>query len=174
MNRIYDLEQKYLKKKVPEFHVGDTVRVHLKVVEGERERTQIFQGTVIRRRGRSTGETFTVRRVSFGEGVERIFPLHSPLVLDIEVVAHGKTRRAKLYYLRDRIGKATRVKVRGYATKALESKKAEATPEETPPEVDSAESDSAAASELESESSAQPAESASEESEPQMNTDEHG
>lgn len=130
MDRISALEQQHMKKKVPQFNVGDTVAVHVKVVEGDRERTQIFQGTVIRRRGSGTRETFTVRRIAFGEGVERVFPLHSPMVQDVQVIAHGKVRRAKLYYLRDRVGKHARVKVRGYATKASVAEEEEAQAEE--------------------------------------------
>jgi len=108
MGEMVDAEQK--KANVPEFAVGDTVRVHLKIVEGERERVQVFEGIVIRRRGGGSGETFTVRRISFGEGVERIFPLHSPRIENVEVVQYGKVRRSKLYYLRERVGKSVRVK----------------------------------------------------------------
>lgn len=105
---LVDAEQK--KANVPQFAVGDTVRVHLKIVEGERERVQVFEGIVIRRRGSGPGKTFTVRRISFGEGVERIFPLHSPRIENVEVVRYGKVRRSKLYYLRERVGKSARVK----------------------------------------------------------------
>jgi len=96
-------------RKLPRFHVGDTVRVHVRVVEGGRTRTQAFQGTVIGRRGSGPGETFTVRRVTFGEGVERIFPANSPSIDHIEVVRYGDVRRAKLYYLRKRVGKSARI-----------------------------------------------------------------
>ena len=99
-----------LKKEVPEFEIGDTVGVRCRIVEGEKERLQVFTGTVIARRGSGISETFIVRRIVNNEGVERTFPLHSPRVVDVEVVRHGKTRRAKLYFLRDRIGKATRLK----------------------------------------------------------------
>lgn len=99
-----------MKKEVPEFHVGDTVNVSVRIVEGEKERIQVFTGTVIGRRGSGISETFTVRRIVNNEGVERIFPVHSPKVAGIEVVRRGKVRRAKLYYLRERIGKATRLK----------------------------------------------------------------
>ena len=94
----------------PDFAPGDTVKVHARVVEGNRERIQVFQGVVIRRKGSGVRETFTVRKVSFGVGVERTFPLHSPIVAKIEVAARGDVRRAKLYYLRDRVGKAAKVK----------------------------------------------------------------
>ena len=94
----------------PAFAPGDTVRVHVRVVEGNRERIQVFQGIVIRRKGSGVRETFTVRKVSFGVGVERTFPLHSPIVAKIEVTTRGDVRRAKLYYLRDRVGKAAKVK----------------------------------------------------------------
>jgi len=102
--------QASLKRDVPNFDIGDTVRVITRIIEGEKERLQAFIGTVIARRGSGISETFTVRRIVNNEGVERIFPLHSPKIADIEVVSHGKTRRAKLYFLRDRIGKATRLK----------------------------------------------------------------
>ncbi len=99
-----------LKSSPPQFSVGDTVNVSVRIVEGEKERTQIFNGTVIGRRGSGISETFTVRRIVNNEGVERTFPLHSPKLSGVEVVRSGKTRRAKLHYLRDRIGKATRLK----------------------------------------------------------------
>lgn len=100
-----------LKKEVPSFRVGDTIKVHTKVVEGEKERIQIFQGIVIGRKGSGIQQSFTVRRISYGEGVERVFPLHSPRIDKIEVVSEGKVRRSKLYYLRGRQGKkATKVK----------------------------------------------------------------
>lgn len=108
IGELVETEQK--KASVPEFNVGDTVRVHVKIVEGERERVQVFEGIVIGRRGAGTGKTFTVRRITFGEGVERIFPLHSPRVENVEVVRYGKVRRSKLYYLRKRVGKAARVR----------------------------------------------------------------
>jgi len=120
-----------LKKDVPGFEVGDTVGVHVRIIEGEKERVQVFTGTVIARRGSGISETFTVRRIVNNEGVERTFPLHSPKVADIEVVRHGKVRRAKLYFLRDRVGKATRLKeVRPASKKGQPS--AEAPPEGAP------------------------------------------
>jgi large subunit ribosomal protein L19 len=106
------VEQDYMKTELPPFRPGDTVKVHVKVVEGTRERTQVFEGTVIRRRGAGLGATFTVRRISYGVGVERTFPLHSPRLDRIEVVRRGRIRRARLYYLRERIGKAARIKER--------------------------------------------------------------
>ena len=106
---IEELEQDYLKSDVPEFRVGDTVRVHARVREGTRDRVQVFEGTVIRRRGGGVNENFTVRRLSGDIGVERTFLIHSPIVTEVEVVRHGRVRRAKLYYLRDRIGRAARV-----------------------------------------------------------------
>ena len=99
-----------LKNDVPEFEIGDTVGVRVRIVEGDKERIQVFTGTVIARRGSGVSETFTVRRIVNNEGVERTFPIHSPKVADVEVVRHGKVRRAKLYFLRDRVGKATRLK----------------------------------------------------------------
>ncbi len=113
MNEIIKaIEMEQLRTDIPEFAVGDTVRVQVKVVEGTRERLQAFEGTVIARRNGGNRETFTVRRVSYGIGVERTFPLHSPRVDSIKVVRRGKVRRAKLYYLRDRVGKAAKVKER--------------------------------------------------------------
>lgn len=109
MNVIDLLEKEQLRTDLPDFRPGDSVRVHLKVVEGERERIQVFEGTVIRRNGGSVKETFTVRKVSQGIGVERTIPVHSPRVDKIEIIRHGRTRRARLYYLRDRVGKAARV-----------------------------------------------------------------
>lgn len=113
MNLIQEIERLQLKAVIPDFRPGDTVKVHAKIKEGNRERIQIFEGIVIARAGGGVGETFTVRKLSSGIGVERIFPLHSPNVDKIEVVKHGAVRRAKLYYLRDRTGKAaTRVRER--------------------------------------------------------------
>jgi large subunit ribosomal protein L19 len=112
MNPTDLVERTYLRDELPDFRPGDTVRVHVRVVEGERERTQVFEGVVIRRRGSKLSETFTVRKISFGVGVERTFPVHSPMVATIEVVARGDVRRAKLYYLRERIGKKAKVKER--------------------------------------------------------------
>ncbi len=111
MNEIIrSIEAKQIRTDLPEFKVGDTVRVWVKVVEGSRERLQAFEGTVIARRNGGIRETFTVRRVSYGIGVERTFPIHSPRVDRLEVIRHGKVRRAKLYYLRSRQGKAAKIK----------------------------------------------------------------
>ena len=115
MNPTDLVEQPFLKTDLPEFRPGDTVRVHVRVVEGERERVQVFEGVVIRRRGSQLSETFTVRKVSFGVGVERTFPVHSPMLAKIEVMTHGDVRRAKLYYLRSRVGKKAKVKERRQA-----------------------------------------------------------
>lgn len=112
MNIIEVLEQEQLKKEVPDFRPGDTVRVHVKVVEGTRERIQAFEGVVIARSGGAVRETFTVRRISYGIGVERTFPIHSPRVDRIEVMRRGIVRRAKLYYLRNLTGKAARIRER--------------------------------------------------------------
>lgn len=101
-----------MKENVPAFSIGDTIRVEVKIREGERERLQAFEGTVIAKKGSGVAETFTVRRVSYGVGVERVFPLHSPNVDSVKVVRRGKVRRSKLYYLRDRVGKAAKVKER--------------------------------------------------------------
>lgn len=110
MNIINVLEQEQLRTDIPEFRAGDTVRVHVKVVEGTRERIQLFEGVVIKRRGTGISEAFTVRKISNGVGVERTFPLHTPRVAQIEVVRYGKVRRAKLYYLRALHGKKARIK----------------------------------------------------------------
>jgi large subunit ribosomal protein L19 len=112
MNRTDLVERPYLRDDVPEFRPGDSVKVHVRVVEGERERVQVFEGIVIRRRGSQLSETFTVRKISFGVGVERTFPVHSPMIAKIEVTTLGDVRRAKLYYLRERIGKKAKVKER--------------------------------------------------------------
>jgi large subunit ribosomal protein L19 len=110
MQKTDIIESEYLRDDIPDFRPGDTVKVHVRVVEGNRERIQVFQGVVIARKGGGARETFTVRKVSFGIGVERTFPLHSPIISRIEVVTQGRVRRAKLYYLRDRVGKAAKVK----------------------------------------------------------------
>jgi large subunit ribosomal protein L19 len=112
MNTTDLVEQSYLRKGLPQFRPGDTVKVHVRVVEGNRERVQVFQGVVIRRSGGGLRETFTVRKISFGVGVERTFPLHSPSIAKLEVSQHGHVRRAKLYYLRDLRGKKARIKER--------------------------------------------------------------
>ena len=104
------IDKASLRDHVPDFGPGDTLKVHVRVVEGNRERTQVFEGVVIARRGDGIRETFTVRKLSFGVGVERTFPIHSPIVAEIEVMIRGDVRRAKLYYLRDRIGKAAKIK----------------------------------------------------------------
>ena len=110
MNLVNEIEREYLKKDVPTFNVGDTVRVYVKVVEGGKERLQAYEGIVIAKRNGSIRESFTVRRISYGVGVERTFPLHSPRIDRVEVVRKGKVRRAKLYYLEDRTGKKAKVR----------------------------------------------------------------
>jgi large subunit ribosomal protein L19 len=110
MHRIAKVEKAFMREDIPRFTPGDTVRVHVRIKEGEKERIQVFQGTVIGRRGGGTGETFTVRKISQGVGVERVFPLHSPNVAKIERVRVGSVRRAKLYYLRELTGKSARIK----------------------------------------------------------------
>jgi large subunit ribosomal protein L19 len=109
-NTIQTLEQRQLRTDLPQFKAGDTVRVHFKVIEGNRQRIQVFEGIVIKRQGSAFRETFTVRKQSFGVGVERTFPLHSPKIDKLEVVSIGDVRRAKLYYLRSRVGKKARVR----------------------------------------------------------------
>ncbi len=110
MDLMKALANQYMKEDAPQVSVGDTVRVHVKIKEGSRERIQVFEGTVIAKKHGGLEETITVRRLSYGVGCEKVFPLHSPLLEKIEVVRHGKVRRAKLYYLRDRLGKAAKVK----------------------------------------------------------------
>ncbi|MFA6947380.1 MAG: 50S ribosomal protein L19 [Eubacteriales bacterium] len=110
MDLIKAFTSEQLKKEIPQFNIGDTVRVYNKIKEGTRERIQIFEGTVISKHGGGISETFTVRRVTYGCGVEKTFPIHSPNVDNVEVIRNGKVRRAKLYYLRDRVGKRSKVK----------------------------------------------------------------
>lgn len=112
MNKLQEIENSYLRSDLPEFRSGDTLKVHVRVREGEKERIQIFQGVVISRKGSGTNESFTVRKMSGGMGVERIFPLHSPILDRIEVLRRGRVRRAKLYYLRNLRGKAARIEER--------------------------------------------------------------
>ena len=110
MDLMKALTSQYMKKELPEMNVGDTVRVHVKIKEGSRERIQIFEGTIIAKKHGGIEESITVRRISYGVGCEEVFPVHAPNVVDVETVRHGKVRRAKLYYLRDRLGKAAKVK----------------------------------------------------------------
>ena len=117
MDAIKHVEQKYEKKDPPEFEIGDTVDVHVKIKEGEKERVQVFNGVVIARKGSGVRATFTVRRIVQGEGVERVFPLHAPRVVALKVRKHARIRRAKLYYLRGRVGKSTRLEERRVDTR---------------------------------------------------------
>ena len=110
MDLMKALTSQYMKPELPEMRVGDTVRVHQKITEGTRERIQVFEGTIIARKHGGIGETITVRRISYGVGCEKVFPVHGPRVVMVETVRHGKVRRAKLYYLRNRFGKAAKVK----------------------------------------------------------------
>lgn len=110
MNLIKSFENEQLKSELTPFNVGDTIKVHVRIKEGNRERIQVFEGIVIKRQGESNRETFTVRKISYGVGVERTFPVHSPKIEKIDVVRRGKVRRARLFYLRERTGKATKVK----------------------------------------------------------------
>ena len=110
MDKIGSFVNEQLKTELPKFNVGDTIRVHNRIKEGSRERIQMFEGTVIAKRNGGIGETFTVRRVSYGVGVEKTFPIHSPNVVKVDVIRNGKVRRAKLFYLRDRVGKSAKVK----------------------------------------------------------------
>ena len=112
MDVLSSVVQEYMKTDVPAFNVGDTVKVHVKIKEGNRERIQIFEGFVLKKQNGGIGETFTVRRIASGVGVEKTFPVHSPLVEKIEVVRHGKVRRARLHYMRERTGKAAKIKTK--------------------------------------------------------------
>ena len=131
MNLVDQIEHKEMKETTPEVRIGDTVRVHIRIVEGAKERVQVVEGIVIKMRGSQNRKTITVRKVSFGVGVERIFPLHSPRVEKVEIVKHSKVRRAKLYYLRELRGKAARLKevrVQSTKTKKKSKKKSKAEP----------------------------------------------
>jgi large subunit ribosomal protein L19 len=149
MNKIIEqIEQRQLRSELPQFKAGDTVRVHFKVIEGQRQRIQVFEGIVIKRQGAGVRETFTVRKSSFGVGVERTFPLHSPKINKIEVVSIGDVNRAKLYYLRAKIGKKARVRAKrdqvGKASKVAASESVEREePELEEPELESAEVEAA-------------------------------
>lgn len=114
MNRLERIQQSLTKKVMPKFEIGDTVRVHVKVVEGEKERIQVYEGAVIARKGALNTEMFTVRKVSYGVGVERMFPVHSPIVTKVDVVRQGRVRRAKLYYLRSKKGKFAKLEEREF------------------------------------------------------------
>ena len=122
MNRLQRLEQTFPTNPVSEFEIGETVRVHVKVIEGEKERVQVFEGVVIARKGSKISETFTVRKISYGVGVERVFPVNSPNIAKIDVIRKGKVRRAKLYYLRDKKGKQAKVAERDFFRTASKPK----------------------------------------------------
>jgi large subunit ribosomal protein L19 len=128
MNKLMDVERPFLRTDFPDFRPGDTIKVYFKIKEGDKERIQPFEGVVIRKRGSGTGATFTVRKISYGVGVERTFPLHSPLIEKIEVLKRGKVRRARLYYLREKVGK--KAKVKELLTESAKEEKAEETPSE--------------------------------------------
>lgn len=129
---IEELNNEHLKKDLPKFSVGDTIRVSTKIIEGGKERIQIFQGTVIARKGKGLAETFSLHRVSYGEGMERVFNLHSPRIVKIEVVTHGDVRRAKLYYLRGTSGKKSKVAQKIGGKKGKDAPKKEAKPKAKP------------------------------------------
>lgn len=130
MKQVAQIEKSMMRDDIPDFKAGDTVRVHVKIKEGDKERIQVFQGTVISRRGSGIGETFTVRKISSGIGVERIFPLHSPNIAKIQRTRMGKVRRAKLFYLRDLTGKSARIEEK-LEEKSAEDAKKEAKPKKT-------------------------------------------
>ncbi len=135
MNRLDRVEQGFRKSEIPAFRVGDTIRVSVRVQEGEKERTQVFEGAVIARKGGGPRETVTVRKISYGVGVERIFPLHAPSLEKIEVVQEGRVRRAKLYYLRTKQGKAARITEREFSPEAAPAPAAESQTEPEPEPV---------------------------------------
>ena len=143
MNKTDLVEQSYLRSDIPEFRPGDTVKVHVRVVEGSRERVQVFQGVVIRRQNGGLRETFTVRKISFGVGVERTFPVHSPSIAKLEVVSRGKVRRAKLYYLRELRGKKARIKERRLDDTKLAALEAAALAAQQPDDEEADEQDDA-------------------------------
>jgi large subunit ribosomal protein L19 len=134
VNKTDLIEQAYLRSDIPEFRPGDTVKVHVRVVEGSRERVQVFQGVVIRRQNGGLRETFTVRKISFGVGVERTFPVHSPSIAKLEIVSRGRVRRAKLYYLRELRGKKARIKERRLDDAKLAALEAAALAPQQPPD----------------------------------------
>jgi large subunit ribosomal protein L19 len=175
MNKTDLIEQAYLRSDIPDFRPGDTVKVHARVVEGTRERVQVFQGVVIRRQNGGLRETFTVRKISFGVGVERTFPVHSPSIARLEIVSRGRVRRAKLYYLRDLRGKKARIKERRIddeklaameaAALALQESEADGSEEEpSDPAPDAEASDPSVSDEVEaSDDDAEPSAEAAEE-----------
>ncbi len=140
MSKIRRIEQAYAKEELPKFNVGDTVDVHVLIREGEKERIQIFSGTVIRKKGGGMSATYTVRRIVQGQGLERVFPLNSPFIRKVEVKRSGKVRRSRLYYLRDRTGKATRLKeiIRPSSRKTRKAKRAKPAAETGPAPVEKA------------------------------------
>src|SRR5436190_19404934 len=146
-NIIESIEQRQLRRNLPRFKAGDTVRVHFQVIEGQRRRTQVFEGIVIKRQGSGVHETFTVRKQSFGVGVERTFPLHSPKIERIELAAIGIVRRAKLYYLRDKVGKRARVRTKAGAVIRPTPAAAQREPQAQPVGADGAQDKVAAAHE---------------------------
>ena len=131
MNQLERIQRSFTKKSAPIFEIGDTVKVHVKVIEGEKERIQVYEGTVISRKGALNTETFTVRKVSYGVGVERIFPVHSPIVSKVDVVRQGRVRRAKLYYLRSKKGKFAKVEEREFVGESKASAQPVAAAEKT-------------------------------------------
>src|SRR5581483_163450 len=136
MDRLERLEKGLLKQQTPQIKIGDTVKVHVRIIEGEKERIQVYEGVVIRKKGTRNRETFTVRKVSYGVGVERIFPMHSPFINQVDVVREGKVQRAKLYYLRERTGRAARIGEKERVCSS-EPKSPDPVPEEKPANVES-------------------------------------
>ena len=167
---IADLEQRQLRTNLPPFKAGDTVRVHFQVIEGQRRRVQVYEGIVLKRQGSGSRETFTVRKQSFGVGVERTFPLHSPKIEKIDVTAIGDVNRAKLYYLRGRVGKKARIREKRYGhgstaelvgqaeVEAVEAPPESEAPESEAPESEAVEADAVEAEAGEAESAAEPLE----------------
>ena len=141
MNQLQRLEQTFPTNTLPDFEIGDSVKVHVKVIEGEKERVQVFEGVVIARKGKKVSETFTVRKISYNVGVERIFPVNSPNIAKVEVIRKGKVRRAKLYYLRDKIGKQAKVPEREYSRIKKVKAAAKAAPVAAAPAADDSSSE---------------------------------
>jgi large subunit ribosomal protein L19 len=167
MNQLERIQRSLVKKTMPAFEIGDTVRVHAKVVEGDKERIQVFEGVVIARKGARNSETFTVRKISYGVGVERIFPVHSPIVTRVDVVRQGKVRRAKLYYLRAKKGRTAKLEdrefVQGEAAQGVAAPPAEAgapAPEKAAPAAEKKAEPAAAKAKAGAKAEAKPAKAA--------------
>jgi large subunit ribosomal protein L19 len=157
MNQLERIQRSLVKKTIPKFEIGDTVRVHAKVVEGDKERIQVFEGVVIARKGARNSETFTVRKISYGVGVERIFPVHSPIVTRVDVVRQGKVRRAKLYYLRAKKGRTAKLEDREFVQADIAQVAGAKAPEPEAPSAEKKAEPAAAKAKLAAKAEAKPA-----------------